>query len=694
MLRPLLRPWFRLASAAFTLTWMSAAQAEAVGPREGAGQRHVGRSPAAGQSEPADGAQQRTARVDHRRGRAPASPQARLPAGAEAQPENLAARRAVAGVDVAAAAGVADPELELLRAADKSLFPRSLVGFRPGWSWGPSNPDAQAVGLPPVIEAMPSGVDARATESEWLRSLAMPDFPVRMDARVVEYLKFYRDSERGRSILRVWARKVGRYTAAMRVELAKAGLPRDLVWLSLIESGHNPTIYSPAGAAGLWQFIPESGRMYGLTVDRWVDERLDPQRSTQAAAKFLSDLYRRFGTWELAMAAYNMGHAGLLRAIRKYNTNDFWKLSRYEAGIPWETTLYVPKVFAMAIVMNNRRAFGIAEIPPDPAVTFDTVFVQSGVSLEAVAEASGIPVESLRSMNPQYLTGRTPAAQTESGGEGPNAQQQRWPVRVPRGTGQRVTERLLASRQQGHFEAFVARFGDTLDSIAARYHTTTDRLCELNQLDPRQDVTHGSVLLVPRLPKGKQPAPDTEEHVVVPSLEFELPTKRRIFYRVLQGDTLAGVAHALRVTPQELAVWNDLDRDAKLQSGLTLQAFVPDGARLAHVRHIVPANTQVYEVGSDTFLAYFEALNGRKRIVIRARPGDNLARIGQRHQLSVGMMERINRMSRHTDLQPGQRIVVYTKRAAKGVEPVPARPLAQVEAPHPEALPNSRKPSP
>ena len=141
-------------------------------------------------------------------------------------------------------------------------------------------------------------------------------------------------------------------------------------------------------------------------------------------------------------------------------------------------------------------------------------------------------------------------------------------------------------------------------------------------------------------------------------------------------------------------MWNDLDRDAKLQSGLTLQAFVPDGARLAHVRHIVPANTQVYEVGSDTFLAYFEALNGRKRIVIRARPGDNLARIGQRHQLSVGMMERINRMSRHTDLQPGQRIVVYTKRAAKGVEPVPARPLAQVEAPHPEALPNSRKPSP
>lgn len=690
MLPPLLRPWFRLASAALILAGSGVAQAETVGPRDGGGQRHVGKAAKRQGNQSAAATPAAKPRVSHRRGPAPATPQPRLPEGAAGQSENLAARRAVAGADVTASPGAADPELELLREADKALFPRQLVGFRPGWSWGPTNPDAQAVGLPPVIEAMPSGVDVRATESEWLRSLAMPDFPVRMDARVVEYLKFYRDSERGRNILRVWARKVGRYTAAMRVELAKAGLPRDLVWLSLIESGHNPTIYSPAGAAGLWQFIPESGRMYGLTVDRWVDERLDPQRSTQAAAKFLSDLYRRFGTWELAMAAYNMGHAGLLRAMRKYNTNDFWKLSRYEAGIPWETTLYVPKVFAMAIVMNNRRAFGIAEIPPDPAVTFDTVFVQSGVSLEAVAEASGIPVESLRSMNPQYLTGRTPAAPSGGDADGPNAKQ-RWPVRVPRGTGQRVTEQLLSQGQQGHFDAFVARFGDTLETIAARFHTSVERLGDINQLHPRHDVTQGSVLLVPRLPKGKPPAPDTEERVVVPSLDFELPATRRVFYRVLSGDTLEGVAHALRVTPEELAMWNDLDRDAKLQSAMTLQAFVPEGERLSHVRHVVAANTEVYEVGSEPFLAYFEAQNGRKRVVVRARAGDSLAHIGRRHQLSVGMMERINRMSRHTQLEPGQRIVVYTKRAVSGVDSVSSKPLAQVEAPLPEALPKPRK---
>src|SRR5204863_10052187 len=121
----------------------------------------------------------------------------------------------------------------------------------------------------------------------------------------------------GKAIAKVWAKKSGRYISAMKAEFAKAGLPTDLVWMSLIESGHSATIYSPVGAAGRWQFMPEAGRLYGLTVDRWVAERLDPQRSTEAAIRYLSDLHRRFGNWELAMAAYNMGYGGLSRAIRK-----------------------------------------------------------------------------------------------------------------------------------------------------------------------------------------------------------------------------------------------------------------------------------------------------------------------------------------------------------------------------------------
>ena len=107
--------------------------------------------------------------------------------------------------------------------------------------------------------------------------------------------------------------------------------------------------------------MPEGARIYGLTVDRWIDERLDPERSTLAAARYLADLHTRFGSWELAFAAYNMGYGGLLSSIRKYNTNDFWELSRLESGMPLETALYVPKIVAMAIVARNRAVFGLDE---------------------------------------------------------------------------------------------------------------------------------------------------------------------------------------------------------------------------------------------------------------------------------------------------------------------------------------------
>src|SRR5690606_31857300 len=237
-----------------------------------------------------------------------------------------------------------------------------LPGLQSGWSFDLPEVQADAgssLGLPYVSPRFHDHPDLKEEDLTWLRGLTLPDLPVILDRRVVTYLKFYRDSQQGRTIAAIWTKKSGRYVAEMKAQLRRAGLPTDLVWLSMIESGHNPVIKSPAGAVGLWQFMPESGRMYGLVVARWVDERRDPARSTQAAVRFLSDLYRRFGNSELAMAAYNMGYAGMSRAVEKYSSNDYWALSRLESGIPWETTLYVPKIFALAIVMNNRSAFGV-----------------------------------------------------------------------------------------------------------------------------------------------------------------------------------------------------------------------------------------------------------------------------------------------------------------------------------------------
>jgi len=639
--------------------------------------------PAAKSAAAKSAAAKSAAPADHRRGRAPKSPAPTLPVNATRASEDLGARRGVAGATPEAYLERAtDPELKALRAAEKVLFPELLSGFTAGWSWGRLDPSVQDGGLPPAIEALPSAKVDAARDAEWLASLALPDFPVRLDRRVVEYLHFYRDTEKGRAILQVWARKVGRFTAPMVGELAKAGLPRDLVWISLIESGHNPTIYSAAGAAGIWQFIPDSARMYGLTVDKWVDERLDPLRATQAAGKYLSDLYQRFGSWELAMAAYNMGHGGLMRSVVKYNSNDFWKLSTLEAALPWETALYVPKVFALAIVMNNRRAFGIGDVPLDPAVSFDTVYVRPGVSLEDVARAAGIPVDSLRTMNPHYVSGRIPPPSGEDASV-------KWAVRVPSGAGRKTTTALADAPLRAKLATFVVRQGDTLETVAYRCRTTSERLVALNGLREGETLSAGSVLTYPALAAGQTLAEDREEVIGVPAKQFAYPGRKRVFYRATSDDSLDGVAQSLGVTPQELAVWNELDAGAKLISGMVVQAFVPQQASLSRIRVVNEGQAALLRVGSVEFLEHHEQLQGRKRLLVRAKSGETLSAIGKRYGLSAGMMERINHMSRATVLEQGQEVIVYaTKNKSDGeTASGEGRPLARVSAPRPDLLP-------
>ncbi len=583
-------------------------------------------------------------------------------------------------------APLADPELAALRDAELVLFPRRLEGFRPGWSWSDTDGSVQLSGLPPVAQALPSATLAPASDAEWLRSLEHPDFPIRLTSRVVEYLKFYRDTERGRAIARVWAKKVGRYTPALQAELTRFGLPTDLVWLSLIESGHNPLALSPAGAAGLWQFIPSSGRMYGLTVDRWVDERLDPRLATRAAARFLSDLHERFGTWELAMAAYNMGHAGLLRSVRKFNTNDFWRLAEYEAGIPWETALYVPKIFAIALVMNNRRAFGLQDIEPDPPVAFDTILVGPGIELSRVAKAAGVPVDAVRAMNPQYLRDLTPpsagAEDSKKASGGREADARQWPVVLPTGTGSRALLALRGVKSGASRATYVARHGDTVTTIAHRTGMTEQALIAANGIGEFERLEPGTVLLVT---KNGRYQPDQEPRVAV-AAHAAVPEGHRVFYRVVSGDTLQSVARALRVDVRELVQWNELDPSAALQSEMVLSAYVQRPKDLRDVRLILPQHTTVLEAGSVPFIEAAEQEQGRRRIVVRAHEGETLAQIGRRHGLSAGMMERINRFSRYRKLPADEPVVVYTEHPTAEQPTAKRRPLDPLVAPAPRVL--------
>jgi membrane-bound lytic murein transglycosylase D len=629
------------------------------------------------------------------------------------------------------ALGAETPELRALHDAERELFPPAMPGLGASWpdqlpsplSATESAPRVHASGLPPGPSPSSPPLAEGGKDLSWLAHLELPDIPVRWDARVVRYLEFYKEDPRGRQLFSFWLRRSGRYREAIRRSFRKKALPEDLSWIAMVESGYEPTARSPAGAVGLWQFMPETAKLYGLGVDRWVDQRMNVVAATDAAAEFMGDLYRRFGAWELAIASYNMGYAGTMAIVRRYNTNDYWALARLEGALPWETTLYVPKLVAIAIVGKNLQTFGFADVVPDPAPDLEEIKIAPGTQLSAVAQAAGVTTKEIESYNLELRAGRTPPPVDADDGAArgtPQAVESAYyPVKVPRGKGAPALAVLAKTRGQTPvLERYVVRFGETLDQIAAARRVTASRIVELNAIAPGEVVRGGTVLL---LPKGSPPPAATavavteaqgsgpaatKPVVIVPPDLFVYSDRRRVFYRVVVGDTVREVADAFRVTVDDLRRWNDLDPAARLLEGMTLQVFVPANADLSRVSVLAENEAHVVPTGSQEFFEYWEGVKGKHRVVVSAKVGETVEAIGKRYGVSAASMERINRRGRGEALKGGENVVVYVPPppgalgipAKQGpsqgafadgrpaqVEPVPNGPLPA--APYPEGLP-------
>ncbi|HEY0708458.1 MAG TPA: transglycosylase SLT domain-containing protein [Polyangia bacterium] len=377
-----------------------------------------------------------------------------------------------------------------------SILPRRPPAPVPAPTQGPTTPTDTKPGAP----APPPPVDPRTGEvrdedkPDWMRGLRRPafnDLPLRWSPRVSRFLEQYRNEPRYREIARGWMRRLPAYRSRMESVLVRHGLPPGLIFVAMIESGFVAGAASPRSAGGFWQFLPEVARGYGLEVSFWVDERRDPDKSTEAAALYLQDLYARFGSWELALAGYNAGVYAVLTSIARYNTNDYQTLVSVESGLPWETTEYVPKVLAVAIVEQNLGAFGIDNSAADQPRPFDTITVGGGVAFEAIASRLGIATEELAALNPAYPRRRTPPDRTAC------------PLRVPPGKSLKAGE-----LGPGDYTLLRVRPGETLARIARAKGVSRDRLREINGVTNESDVTPGTAIYVPRTKKpGKAAAP-------------------------------------------------------------------------------------------------------------------------------------------------------------------------------------------
>lgn len=579
--------------------------------------------------------------------------------------------------------GVESPELKALREAERELFPMAMPQSSPWPSELPSpspigSVSIHASGLAPAPIATTPPVAEGGRDLKWLASLQLPDFPVRWEPRLVRYLELYKDDPRAHAAMGFWLKRSGRWRDLVRKTLRQKNVPEDLFWLSMIESGFDATARSPAGAVGLWQFMPESGKQYGLPQDRWVDTRMNVVLETSAAADFLSDLHKRFGNWELAMAAYNMGYGGLLSLVRRYNTNDYWVLSRLEGSLPWETTLYVPKIIAAAIVARNPSAFGFGEIQVEPAIEWEEALVPQGTALSQIAQAAGVTTKEIESLNPELRASRTPPKETE--------ETKPYAVKVPNGKAAQVIAGL-AKLPSPPLERYVVRFGESLDQVAQARGTTTAKLVEINAIAPGEVIRGGTTILVPPAKTQTTPAASTDKAVaIVPADVFVYPGRKRVFYKVTIGDTLPDVAKALDVSVDDLRRWNDVDPTARLVEGMTLQAFVPESADLSKVVTLSESDVRAIPVGSDDFFALNDALKGKKRIAITVKKGDTLESIGKRFNVSTATMERINRRPRSDALEEGSTVVVYASPQALGA-PAPPSLVTTSDVPTPDPLP-------
>ena len=404
---------------------------------------------------------------------------------------------AVAAFSVILAAGPvrpasADPGFQSPTLPD-SYYATDLAAVPPGESPVPSGIAAVPPGAPPERSlASPLSSEQGVGEPG---SISSPPDPARLpsptpslNARVSYFLDRFTGSRR--EVVSAWVGRSTRYLAMMRETLRGYGLPEELVWVAMIESGFNPLAKSRAGAKGLWQFMPGTARRYGLRVDQWVDERVDPERSTLAAAGYLRDLYALFGSWPLAWAAYNAGEVTVSRAIRKAGSNDFWALASTD-HLRRETKDFVPQIEAATLLAREPERYGF-EIDTGESTAVESVSVPPSTDLRRLSAATGLSLAALRDLNPALVRAATP----------PGAP---WDLRVPEGS-RGVVEAALVAKTAGRTtnEVHVVQPRDTIGTIAKRYGVSVDDVLRWNGFDARRVIRPGDRLRVAEAdPQGR-----------------------------------------------------------------------------------------------------------------------------------------------------------------------------------------------
>ena len=455
------------------------------------------------------------------------------------------------------------------------------------------------------------------------------DFPLVKNDKVLYYVDYF--SGPAQKVFQRWLERSTRYLPMMQQTFAEEGLPLDLVYLAMIESGFNNRAYSWAHAAGPWQFIEGTGRLYGLENDWWRDERRDPAKATRAAARHLKDLHNLFeGDWYLAVAAYNAGSGKIRRAVEMYGTRDFWELSHGSYLKP-ETKNYLPKLLAALLIAKEPEKYGFTELEYQPALEYDTVTVPTTTDLEIIASASGSSYEAIRELNPELKRWCTPQGAKN------------YQVRLPAGNRDAFLAKyaLIPENRRANYQYHKIKSGDTLEALARRYGIRVADIVSLNNISNPRALRVGADLLLP-LQKGAK-------RLAVADLGDDYQRSRRPAartYQVRSGDSLWKIARRFGVSEKELQAWNKLGKNSVIRPGQTL-AVSQGGGRQA-----------VAAKQSDAKKAGAKKSTAPQKVVYQVRPGDTLYGIGRQFKVAARQIMDWNNLSENHVLQPGDRLTL------------------------------------
>ena len=488
--------------------------------------------------------------------------------------------------------------------------------------------------------AAAAGNDA---DEKVLNAPAVEEIQPQFNPDVYRYIDFFTGA--GRSQFERWLKRSGRYMELFREVLHKEGLPPDLVHLVFVESGFNLNARSVSAAVGPWQLLRGTARMFGLSVNQWVDERKDPEKSSVAAARYLKHLYSVFGDWPLALASYNAGEGTVLRAIQKQGTSNYWDLK-----LPRQTEDYVPQFMACLAIAHDPQRYGFDTVPLDDPMEFDQIAFKGGVDLHSVAKMAGCSYEDLKLLNPAVKGGHV------AGSSGVTT------LRVPPGKGEVLMQKLGSGATLPAVNLTLqhrVQSGETLSGIAAQYSVSAHRLALANGIGQRRPLRRGMLLTVPASLSSPAPAildasDPRASTAYVPAREIKVPVsidghstaEGRMKWTVRRGQTLAIIADSNNVSVEDIMRWNHL-ASTRLSPGQRLRIRSDSSdVTLSAADSTKVANLRLPHRRHRHSRAMHHGPVPTGSIVVQ--PGETLGTIARRHGTTIGELKRLNGLETST----------------------------------------------